>query len=360
MRLKIGLGMSTSRNWLRISSIAFALVLLLLAFSSIQYLPQGRLLVESWKNEQATQSKHEGPSASEAEAPDESGRTAETTILLDIPQSSSDLSMTATSSSAVSTSTGYSKIVVLGRTQSENTSWIQEELPDWQSAIYYVDLDSDETSPSGLKTNVNKGKEGNPYLKYIVDHYPNFPDVIAFIHAHRGGFPLAWHTDQKDNDGVIMLRDLQLGYVVREGYANMRCESYPGCPNEVRPWRDPPIEDKLPERLYPYVYSDLFQVPFYELRDELDSVGVACCAQFAVSREQILKRPKGDYERYLHYLEASTFEDDVIGRVYEYMWHIMFGRDITHCPAQKTCQCEVFGHCNSGSSSWPWSKHGAA
>ncbi|RMX89692.1 hypothetical protein D0867_15410, partial [Hortaea werneckii] len=188
MRLKIVRGMGSSRNWLRISSIALALVLLLLAFSSIQYLPQGRSLVESWKNGQASQSKQGGPSASDVESTDESDRTPGTTILLDVPQSSSDPSMTATSSSAVSTSTGYSKIVVLGRTQSEDTSWIQEELPDWQSAIYYVDLDSDETSPSGLKTNVNKGKEGNPYLKYIVDHYPDFPDVIAFVHAHRGGF----------------------------------------------------------------------------------------------------------------------------------------------------------------------------
>ncbi|GAB1728007.1 hypothetical protein NU195Hw_g2972t1 [Hortaea werneckii] len=350
--------MSSSRNWLRASSVAFALVLLFLAFSSIQYLPQGRLLVESWKNDgQASQTKQDGVAASQTKSPKGSGAAPETTVLLDLPQPSSDVSITTTTvSSAVSVSTEYSKVVVLGKIQSEDTSWIQEALPDWQSAIYYVDLEPGATSPSGLKTNVNKGKEGNPYLKYIVDHYPDFPDVVAFIHAHRE----AWHTDQNDHDGARMLRDLQLGYVVREGYANMRCESFPGCPNEVRPWRNPPIEDKLPERLYPYVYSDLFQVPFYELRDELDSVGVACCAQFAVSREQILKRPKSDYERYLHYLEATTFEDDVIGRVYEYMWHIMFGREITHCPAQKTCQCEVFGHCGSGSSSWPWSKQGGA
>jgi hypothetical protein len=30
---------------------------------------------------------------------------------------------------------------------------------------------------------INRGTEGGVYLRYIVDHYDNFPDVAIFVHA---------------------------------------------------------------------------------------------------------------------------------------------------------------------------------
>ena len=56
-------------------------------------------------------------------------------------------------------------------------------------------------------------------------------------------------------------------------------------------------------------------------------VGVACCSQFAVSKEQVLKRPKSDYETYLKWLMDTEEDDGVSGRVFEYLWHIIFGKE---------------------------------
>lgn len=56
-------------------------------------------------------------------------------------------------------------------------------------------------------------------------------------------------------------------------------------------------------------------------------VGVPCCSQFAVSRDQVLRRPKADYERYYNWVLSTELSDDVSGRVLEYSWHIIFGMD---------------------------------
>lgn len=55
-------------------------------------------------------------------------------------------------------------------------------------------------------------------------------------------------------------------------------------------------------------------------------VGVACCGQFAVSKTQVYSRAKSDYQRYLKWLRETPLDDDVSGRVLEYMWHIIYGQ----------------------------------
>lgn len=241
------------------------------------------------------------------------------------------------------------RIVVMGKLSDEETDWVSEELTDWQNAVYVVDLPSNVTSPTGHRTKVNKSKEALPYLTYIIDNYPNFPDVVAFIHSHRKGYPEAWHNDAIDHDAVLMLRELQLNFVRERGYVNLRCVESPGCPDEIQPWREPRDESKATEHLFPYVYADFFDQPISAVREQVPVVATPCCAQFAVSREQILRRSKKDYEHYRSHIEASTYDDDTIGRVMEYMWHIIFGQEAVHCPDNVgTCWCEVYGRCEPG------------
>ncbi|KAK3049640.1 hypothetical protein LTR09_009061 [Extremus antarcticus] len=232
--------------------------------------------------------------------------------------------------------TPISKIIVVGQMGSENTDWVRTEMTEWQNAIYYVDLPANEVSPSGLKTKMNKAKEATPYLTYIVDNYPDFPDVMAFIHAHRRGME-AWHNDAPSYDAVHMLNSLRLDTILKRGYVNMRCNNEIGCPDEVQPFRDPPQEDKHAEHAYPYVYANFFNVSWEEMKEQIPIVATQCCAQFAVSREQMLKKPKSEYERYLRFLEETHYDDDVAGRVLEYMWHIIFERDAVHC--ENVFQC---------------------
>jgi len=251
------------------------------------------------------------------------------------------------SPSLTATSTSISKAIVMGKISSEDTDWVAQYLPEWQSYIYVVDLPSNSTSPTGFRTKMNKSKEAMPYLTYIIDHYPNFPDVMVFIHAHRMGYPQAWHNDARNNDAVEMLQFLRTDKVLERGYVNLRCQLVPGCPDEIKPYRDPPDPEKVPEQIYPFVYAEFFNMPISQVRERVTVVATPCCAQFAVSREQILKRPKADYEHYRAYLEQTSFDDDIIGRVLEYMWHIIFGRDSVHCDAPDVCYCEVYGRCNS-------------
>ena len=250
-----------------------------------------------------------------------------------------------TSTSATPTITELSKVIVIGRLSTEDTDWVDSELSDWQHAIYYVDLEPDVESPTGLRTKMNKAREAMPYLTFIIDNYPKFPDVMAFIHPHRRGMPQAWHTDAKANDAVNMMRDLKLQTVIDRGYVNLRCNNEVGCPEEVQPFREPPDPDKHAEHAYPYVYAHFFNATFETMRENLRVVATPCCAQFALSRAQILKKPKYEYERYRKFLEETHYDDATSGRVMEYMWHIIFDREAVHCENMFDCWCAVYGRC---------------
>ncbi|KAK0910981.1 hypothetical protein LTR91_003174 [Friedmanniomyces endolithicus] len=265
--------------------------------------------------------------------------------LLDIDRVVADIAREHAQPSASPPKPDLSKAIVMGRLSSEETSWVASQLPDWQPFIYVVDLPANVTSPTGFRTRMNKAREALPYLTYITDHYPHFPDVMVFVHAHRAGYPEAWHTDAKQNDAVNMLRGLQLNFVLERGYVNLRCIEAPGCPDEIRPWREPPDPEKVPEQIYPLVYAEFFNRTVAETRQEVELVASTCCAQFAVSKQQILRREKAEYVRYMKYLEETEYSDAHIGRVLEYMWHIMFGQSAVHCEDVKACWCKVYGRC---------------
>lgn len=64
-----------------------------------------------------------------------------------------------------------------------------------------------------------------------------------------------------------------------------------------------------------------------DLREEIevpDVVGASCCAQFAVSRDKVLERPRSDYVRFRKWLIDTELDDAISGRVFEYSWHSMF------------------------------------
>jgi hypothetical protein len=169
----------------------------------------------------------------------------------------------------------------------------------------------------------NKGRESMAYLTYLIDHYNSLPSTIAFIHSHRDGWPSGWHTDAAGHDNVISLRNLQIQHVQDQGYANLRCIHIPGCPDEIQPFREPPDPERDAEQAmvdaWTYVFGNASEVPRV--------IGAACCSQFAVSRAQVLKRPVQDYTKLRDWLLQTPLSDDTSGRVTEYLWHILFGRE---------------------------------
>lgn len=187
---------------------------------------------------------------------------------------------------------------------------------------------------------VNKGREAMGYLTYIIDHYNVLPDINLFLHPHRDGWPVAWHNDANGYDNAESARNLKLDYVRTHGYANMRCIAIPGCPDEVQILRDDP--ERTHERAYKQAYKFMFQVS----DDSVPQVvGTPCCSQFAVSKARILMRPLSDYQRYRQWLIDTELTSDVSGRVLEYMWHIIFGKNAVWCPNLHECWCEQFGRC---------------
>ncbi|KAE8334824.1 hypothetical protein BDV24DRAFT_169818 [Aspergillus arachidicola] len=213
--------------------------------------------------------------------------------------------------------TAIDRVIVVGKTKKDDTEWVVNDLADWQHAIYAVD------DPEALlRVAKNKGKEANVYLQYIIDHYDELPQTMVFLHSHRDGYPKAWHTEFSDHSNVRTIRMLRTDVVQRNGYVNLRCNPRPGCPDEIRPSRGPSEKKRLPEEAFPDAWK-----AFFGDTDVPEVIATPCCAQFAVSKEQVLQRPLGSYVRYHKWLMETDLPDDVSGRVMEYMWHIIFGKD---------------------------------
>lgn len=253
------------------------------------------------------------------------------------------------------------KIVVIPALATDDMSWVAEDLPAWQRAIYIVnpsnltDITSD-LSTTQLTTPINKGKESMAYLTYLIDHYPSFPSTIAFIHSHRSGFLTAWHTDTPLHSNVHALQLLRLDTVQRKGYVNLRCNWNPGCTHRSR------SNAHVTRHTWNAIMGNT-STPLFNLRtgrpgalaadaeifDERDhnriTVWAPCCAQFAVSREAVLRRPVGDYVQMREWLMGTELDDASSGRVFEYLWHVVFGMESMFCPEVGWCYCEVFGRC---------------
>ena len=167
--------------------------------------------------------------------------------------------------------------------------------------------------------------------------------MTGFVHSTR----IAWHNDfgllRQSQDLVDGLRDLRTGYVMSQGYTNLRCTHGPGCdPLSV------PLNDTTDDR----VSLDAFRkaYPLLHPGSKLpDAIGSPCCAQFAVSRDRILVRPRSDYERYYKWLmETDTSEWDA-GWIFEYTWHIVFGRASVDCDStEEDCLCNLYDWCLAG------------
>ncbi|KAF2452072.1 hypothetical protein P171DRAFT_450732 [Karstenula rhodostoma CBS 690.94] len=225
--------------------------------------------------------------------------------------------------------------VVVAKTASENATWLDDYFPQWEKNIYSVG----DRKAKLKKIPKNKGRESMVYLSYIIDNYDRLPDNVLFLHPNR----YQWHNDDPDYDGVPMLRHFQMPYLEQEGYVNIRCAWSLGCPDEIKPLVE---EGEHRDQVHAGGdYKKAFQVLFPGV-DVPTYVGVSCCAQFAATKEKIREREKSDYQRYRRWLLETDLEDSISGRIMEYSWHMIFGKDPVHCPLVQVCYCKVFGLCN--------------
>ena len=181
----------------------------------------------------------------------------------------------------------------------------------WQHAVYSVD---DDKAPLTVKK--NKGKESNVYLQYIIDHYYKLPQFMVFLHAHHH----AHHVEFDQQSNPLTVERLQLGFLNETGYVSMRCDWEPGCPAEVQPFRQ--LDGRTTELAFAGAWIKIFNdtnIP--------EVVAAPCCAQFATTRTQVHARPLSHYVHFQKWLYETELDDETSGRVFEYLWHIIFGKD---------------------------------
>lgn len=177
------------------------------------------------------------------------------------------------------------------------------------------------------------------YLTYMIDNYHILPNISIFVHSHRDGYPRAWHTDAPDYSNVYSITHLRQDVVMSRGYVNLRCNGIPGCsPPELQMNREPKDPTRTAENAYPIAWRELME-PDLPCPTE---VAAPCCSQFAASRDQIQKRPKSDYERYRQWLIDTELDDATSGRVFEYFWHIMFGKEAVYCEEYYSCMKSIY------------------
>jgi hypothetical protein len=229
-------------------------------------------------------------------------------------------------------SVNYTRVIVVPKMKKEDTSWLDEEFPDPLKAIYVVD---DRKTP--LHPPKNKGNEAMVYLSYIIDHYDNLADINIFIHAHRW----AWHNNDLFNtDTAMTIRHLSDARVIREGYMNLRCMFYPGCPAWLRLNANEEVEEKKEELLVGKAWKELFP------NDPMpDILGQPCCSQFALSADRIRAIPLNEYKRLRSWLLKTKLRNSMSGRVFEYLWHYLWTGKNVLCPAMHECYCDGFGAC---------------
>lgn len=87
---------------------------------------------------------------------------------------------------SLKSTSSFTKALVCGRRGQDDTQWIKDLSPGWESYIYAVDDPLAELTVSD-----NHGFEASFYLTFIIDHYHDLPDVVVFLHGQR----YQWHND---------------------------------------------------------------------------------------------------------------------------------------------------------------------
>lgn len=226
--------------------------------------------------------------------------------------------------------------VVLVKLEDEDGAWFEKEFPAWKKETRNVSIDFSNLHHGG--GHMDKGRIANEYLTYLIQNYHNLPPTLVFLNTHQEERFKA--NNVPDFDKTKALNSLNTDTIKKSGFANLRCSSKTGCLDTHLPLRQPADEFRTLEVALSKVWKELFQnenVP--------EKVAAPCCGEFVVSRDQVKKRSLEDYTRFWEWLNKTPMDDETAGLVFEYLWHIIFGKDAVYCPELEACECDVYGRC---------------
>jgi hypothetical protein len=230
-------------------------------------------------------------------------------------------------------------------------------------------------SPDEVLLTINKGHEALGYLTYLIDHYDMLPSIMVFLHPHQKGYKASWHVDAPLHSNTAAIRTLRLELVRQRGYVNMRCNPTPNCRYNGDASRHPElltrerwitfwsntstpaatIEHELETKdnidwpaehsFSSFSWAAMSFSPKAADDSDVPAIAATAGAQFALSREAARRRPREDYIALKEWIVKTDEDDSVTGRVFEYLWHVIFGMPGVLCYERSKCECDVYDRC---------------
>jgi hypothetical protein len=226
------------------------------------------------------------------------------------------------------------RALIVARVEHEDVGWIEYDFPDWERSVQSIGRNFAKLRFYEYGSQkIDKGRIANAYLSYIIVNYYRLPSTLVFL-----------NTDALDIADLAALKgtnlDLLENTVKDSGYTNLRCMARSGCRREYMPNREPPDEFRTLEVAISTFWGELFNATAIP-----DIISSPCCAQFAVSGDKVRERAVEEYLRYWKWLNKTTLNDDTAGLFFEYIWHILFGKEPEYCLEMGACGCEAYGRC---------------
>jgi hypothetical protein len=151
----------------------------------------------------------------------------------------------------------------------------------------------------------NKANEATLYLKYILDNYNNLPEYNLFIHAHK-------KSTHQDYDIDFLINNINWNLAE---YFNINKRSY-YCIMDNNNWKDQ----------FNWVLAN-WNI-FEKHLDIPKFLHFYSCAQFMVKKSLIIQNDIGFYLDMYNYLQETSLPNDISGRIFEYMWHYIFTKNV--------------------------------
>lgn len=157
------------------------------------------------------------------------------------------------------------------------------------------------------------------YLSFIIAKYDDLPWATLFVHGHRND---SWH---QEDDMLNLMEGLNRVALARQGYISLRCDWYPSCPAEMHPEGHDAVVwgSEAQQKATQAALAGNWRLMFPDAPMP-ETLAAPCCAQFAVTRQAILRRSKAYYEHLREWLLGSALTDEISGRVFEKLWAYIF------------------------------------
>jgi len=210
---------------------------------------------------------------------------------------------------------------------SEKLDWIREApAAQFFNVIYNKGPNEDyETNENTLKTvrAENLGRCDGTYVRFIVDHYDNLPDVMVFLpgssnmeHKHWKMAKLLSTVRENGNKSVFMGYAPVSPHDVNHELYNFQLDEWTAT-NEVN--KQTNSESKLtPAKIRPFgKWVEHYLGPVM-----IDHGNSGLFGMFAVSKDDVWKRPKEFYQDLLEQLEVSSNPE--VGHYCERSWCNIF------------------------------------